>query len=113
MVFTGWFARSKTTPEQTSTTQVVVLDGIVDARSKLNLVAAEAKLELFPDEVLTIGDHQFQSHRGKITFKVENQNALQVTIWYGKPGLIYAVEGGGGPAGERMALIEYKKYQEL
>jgi len=113
MIFSGWFARSKTTPEQTSTTKVVALDGIVDARSKLNLVAAEAKLELFPDEVLTIGDHQFQSHRGKITFKVENKSALQVTIWYGKPGLIYAVESRGGPAGERMALIEYKKYQEL
>jgi hypothetical protein len=79
---------------------------------KLDLAQADRSFQSMADETLTIGDRQFQAHKAKVVFTYQDRKPLELTIWNGAPGVVYALEGGG-PAGERMALVEYKKYSDF
>jgi hypothetical protein len=105
MLFSAWLAKSPVGSTDASSSKLAVLD----FGDKLDLALADRSLQTMEDESLTIGDRQFQAHKAKIVFTYQDRKPLELTVWFGAPGLVYALEGGG-PARERMALVEYKKY---
>jgi hypothetical protein len=112
MLLSAWFTRSAAATTETSPKKLAVLDALVESGNKLDLARAERNIQIAGDETLTIGDHQFLAHKAKITLTYHERRPLQLTVWFGQPGIVYALEGGG-PSGERMALVEYKKYSDF
>lgn len=112
MLLSAWLAQLTSASSQPSQNKLVVLDSVVDSESKLNLMACDRIVEAEEDEAVTIGDHQFRTHKAKIKLISQDKSIMELTLWYGAPGLVYAMEGGG-PPGERMALVEYKKYSDF
>lgn len=108
MLLSTWLVGSPAQATGNSSGKLAVLN----YGDKPDLAEADRSLQSMEDETLTIGDHQFQAHKAKIIFNYQDRKPLELTIWYGTPGLVYALEGGG-PAGERMALVEYKKYSDF
>jgi hypothetical protein len=105
MLFSAWLPKSAGVPTEKSKLAVL------NYGDKLDLTSAERSVQSVEDETLTVGDRQFQAHKAKIIITYQDRKPLELTIWYGAPGLVYALEGGG-PRGERMALVQYKKYSD-
>lgn len=108
MLFSGWLVRAPVESIKDSPGKLAVLN----YGDKLDLTQADLSVQSMEDETITLGDRQFQAHKAKFIFSYQDRKPLELTIWYGAPGLVYALEGGG-PAGERMALVEYKKYADF
>ncbi|MGH9743391.1 MAG: hypothetical protein ACRD51_13685 [Candidatus Acidiferrum sp.] len=111
MLLGEWFTSSTASAMESSLSTLAILDTPIESEYKPILAQAERNIQSEGDEALIIGDREFQAHKGKITLSYRDKNPLPLTIWYGGPGLVYALEGGG-PAGERMALVQYKKYSD-
>jgi hypothetical protein len=112
MLLSAWLAQLTTASAQSSQSKLVVLDFVVDSESKPNLMQCERRIEAQDDEIVMIGDHQFRAHKAKVKLIGQNKSMMELTLWYGAPGLVYAMDGGG-PPGERMALVQYKKYSDF
>jgi len=112
MLLSAWSAQLMIPSTASSQGKLAVLEAVFNSADKLNLMQCERVAEAEEDETVTIGDHQFLAHKVKIKLRHENQTVLELTVWYGTPGLVYAMEGGG-PTGERMALVEYKRYSDF
>ena len=112
MLLSSWLARLTNAPAAPPQRALIVLDGALNSGDKLNLTRCDRRVEVEEDETVTIGDRQFRSHKAKIRLCDQNKNSMELILWYGSPGLVYAMEGGG-PSGERMALVRYKKYSDF
>lgn len=108
MLLSRWLVESPAESRETSSGKLAVLN----YGDKLDLAQADRTLQRMEDETITIGDRQFQAHKAKVILTYQDRRPLELTIWHGGPGLVFALEGGG-PAGERMALVEYKKYSDF
>jgi hypothetical protein len=108
MLFSAWLATSPVGSADASLGKLVVLD----SGDKLDLAQSNRSIQSMEDETITVGDRQFQAHKARIIFSYQDRKPLELTIWYGAPGLVYALEGGG-PAGERIELVEYKRYSDF
>jgi hypothetical protein len=108
MLLGPWFATSSASSTETSPIKLAVLD----YGDKLDLAQADRKIESLEDETLTVGDHQFQAHKAKITLTYRDRKPLKIAAWYGTPGLIYALEAEG-IEGQRICLVQYTKYSDF
>jgi hypothetical protein len=112
MLLSGWLTASMAKPTDSSAGKLVCLDAGPSSEDKLNLLLCDRQIVALEDESLMIGDRSFRAHKANIKLGQLDKLLLNLTIWYGAPGLVYAMEGGG-PTGERVALVEYKKYSDF
>jgi|GEM_PF-6879724 len=112
MLLSGWLTDRLAGSAEPSTSKLVCLDAGPNSEDRLRLFPCDRQIAPMDDESLTIGDREFHAHKARIQLRDGDRVSLDLTVWYGGPGLVYAMEGGG-PPGERIALVAYKKYAEF
>ena len=112
MLLSGWLTDRAAGSIESSTSKLVCLDAGPNSEDKLRLFPCDRQIALLDDESLIIGDREFHAHKARIQLRERDNVSLDLTVWFGGPGLVYAMEGGG-PQGERVALVAYKKYAEF
>jgi hypothetical protein len=108
MLVGTWFFKRANMPANSLPDAMAVLE----YRGNLELSMATRSIETQKDEILTIGDRQLEAHKAKITLAHKDRKPLKLAIWYSTPGVVYASETEG-ISGERMALVQYKKYVDF
>jgi hypothetical protein len=111
MLVSGWLTDLTAGATETSA-RLICLDAGLKARNSIRLFPCERHIIPMDDESLTIGDREFQAHKARIQLRDQDQTLLELTVWYAGRGVVYAMEGGG-PPGERIALVQYKKYSDF
>ena len=107
MLLSMWLPADTLKPE-TMQRQLVVLD----FGKAYELQEAEEITRPAGDETIAIGDHDFEAHKVKISLQYKSGKKLDMTVWHGAPGLVFAMETPSFPD-ERMALVQYKKYSNF
>ncbi len=108
MLFTGWLRAASVAPAELMTRNLVFFQYL----GKPELTVAEARVQILDDEQITVGDHQFRTHKAQVTFAMKSSPPRLFTVWYGKAGQVFATQSAS-EGDERLALVQYKKYSDF